>query len=181
MPHLPMSAATAALNHRQKSQAFPPLNVPTKPSPAPAPDGTPSPPTIARTRRTAPRTLRCVARKTLSTVSPPSPLVHSKGAAGSVSSSVKQQVWPAGAFQRAVGRTSTRQFSKSGNNCYDNAAMASWNRSLKVEAVHRGRFEMRADARANVFDYIEVAYHRNRLHSTLGYLSPRQFEPAHIA
>jgi putative transposase len=66
-------------------------------------------------------------------------------------------------------------------NCYDNAAMESWNHSLKVEAIHGERFATRAQAKALVFDYIEVDYNRERLHSTLGYLSPEQFERAHAA
>ena len=66
-------------------------------------------------------------------------------------------------------------------NCYDNAAMESWNHSLKVEAIHGERFDTRAQAKAHVFDYIEVYYNRNRLHSTLGYLSPDEFERTHVA
>jgi putative transposase len=66
-------------------------------------------------------------------------------------------------------------------NCYDNAAMESWNHSLKVEAIHGERFATREAARAQVFDYIEVYYNRNRLHSTLGYLSPEAFELSHVA
>jgi transposase InsO family protein len=60
--------------------------------------------------------------------------------------------------------------------CYDNAAMESWNHSLKVEAVHGERFITRAQAKNQLFDYIEVYYNRVRLHSSLGYLSPVQFE-----
>ena len=66
-------------------------------------------------------------------------------------------------------------------NCYDNVAMESWNHSLKVEAIHGERFDTRAQAKAQVFDYIEVYYNRNRLHSTLGYLSPDEFERTHVA
>ena len=66
-------------------------------------------------------------------------------------------------------------------NCYDNAAMESWNHSLKVEAIHGERFATREHARAHVFEYIEVDYNRTRLHSTLGYLSPEQFELANVA
>jgi putative transposase len=61
-------------------------------------------------------------------------------------------------------------------NCYDNAAMESWNHSLKVEAIHGERFATREQAKAHVFEYIEVDYNRNRLHSTLDYLSPDEFE-----
>lgn len=66
-------------------------------------------------------------------------------------------------------------------NCYDNAAMESWNHSLKVEAIHGERFITREQAKAEVFDYIEVYYNRSRLHSTLGYVSPDQFELENIA
>lgn len=66
-------------------------------------------------------------------------------------------------------------------NCYDNAAMESWNGSLKVEAIHGERFATREQARAQVFEYIEVYYNRQRLHSTLGYLSPEQFEQSRAA
>ena len=65
--------------------------------------------------------------------------------------------------------------------CYDNAAMESWNHSLKVEAVHGERFATRADARAHVFEYIEVYYNRQRRHSKLGYLSPMAFELKRVA
>jgi len=66
-------------------------------------------------------------------------------------------------------------------NCYDNAVMESWNHSLKVEAIHGERFGTRAQAKAHVFDYIEVYYNRQRLHSTLGYLSPAEFELSRVA
>jgi len=70
--------------------------------------------------------------------------------------------------------------SKKGD-CYDNAAMESWNHSLKVEAIHGERFTTREMARAQVFEYIEVYYNRKRLHSTLGYLSPESFEARKVA
>jgi len=66
-------------------------------------------------------------------------------------------------------------------NCYDNAAMESWNHGLKVEAVHGERLATREQAKAHVFDYIEVYYNRQRLHSTLGYLSPVEFELSQVA
>jgi putative transposase len=66
-------------------------------------------------------------------------------------------------------------------NCYDNAAMESWNHSLKVEAIHGERFATRAIARSQVFEYIEVYYNRQRLHSKLGYKSPAEFELSRVA
>ena len=70
--------------------------------------------------------------------------------------------------------------SKKGD-CYDNAAMESWNHSLKVEAIHGERFVTREMAKAQVFEYIEVYYNRRRLHSRLGYLSPESFEARQMA
>jgi putative transposase len=60
--------------------------------------------------------------------------------------------------------------------CYDNAVAESFFASLKVELVDRHDWPTRAAARVAIFAYIEVWYHRQRLHSTLGYLSPAQFE-----
>jgi putative transposase len=60
--------------------------------------------------------------------------------------------------------------------CYDNAAMESWNHSFKVEAIHGEKFATRQDAKNHVFDYIDVYYNRKRLHSKLGYLAPEYFE-----
>ena len=48
--------------------------------------------------------------------------------------------------------------------------------TLKQELVHRTTFATREEARRSLFDYIEVFYNRSRLHSTLGYLSPVQYE-----
>jgi transposase InsO family protein len=61
-------------------------------------------------------------------------------------------------------------------NCYDNAAMESFWSSLKRELVHRCQFATRAEARATIFEWIEVFYNRVRLHSALGYHSPVDFE-----
>jgi transposase InsO family protein len=70
--------------------------------------------------------------------------------------------------------------SKKGD-CYDNAAMESWNHSLKVEAIHGEHFATREMAKAQVFEYIEVYYNRRRLHSRIGYLSPETFEARQAA
>jgi putative transposase len=60
-------------------------------------------------------------------------------------------------------------------NCYDNAAMESFFATLKAECVTH-QFATRAEARSAIFDYIEGWYNRQRLHSSLGYLSPLEFE-----
>ncbi len=59
---------------------------------------------------------------------------------------------------------------------YDNAVMESFFSSLKQELTHHERFDDREQARARIFDYIEVFYNRQRLHSGLAYRSPADFE-----
>lgn len=65
--------------------------------------------------------------------------------------------------------------------CFDNAAMESWNHSFKVEAIHGEKFLTRAEAKNHVFEYIEIYYNRKRLHSKLGYLSPAKYEVTRVA
>lgn len=60
--------------------------------------------------------------------------------------------------------------------CWDNAAMESFWGTLKSELVHHERYATREEARASIFEYIEVFYNRNRLHSSLDYQSPEAFE-----
>ena len=61
-------------------------------------------------------------------------------------------------------------------NCYDNAPVESFFSSLKRERVRRQTYKTRDEAKADVFDYIECFYNRKRRHSTLGYISPVEFE-----
>jgi transposase InsO family protein len=61
-------------------------------------------------------------------------------------------------------------------NCYDNAAMESFFGTLKCELVHDRHYHTRTEARQDIFEYIEVFYNRIRLHSSLGYLSPVEYE-----
>ncbi len=65
--------------------------------------------------------------------------------------------------------------------CYDNACSESFFHSLKVEAIHGERFETRQQIRETVFEYVEVDYNRQRLHSYLGYKSQDEFEQQKIA
>jgi putative transposase len=60
--------------------------------------------------------------------------------------------------------------------CWDNAPMESFFASLKKELVHGADFATRAEARAAIFEYIEVFYNVQRRHSSLGYVSPAEYE-----
>lgn len=61
-------------------------------------------------------------------------------------------------------------------NCWDNAVAESFFGTLKKELVHHEVYETREMAEKSIFEYIEVFYNRQRRHSTLGYLSPAEFE-----
>ena len=63
-------------------------------------------------------------------------------------------------------------------NCWDNAVVESFFHSLKTELIYHEEFENRADARRQIFEWIEVFFNRQRTHSALGYLTPTQYEEA---
>lgn len=65
-------------------------------------------------------------------------------------------------------------------NCWDNAPMESFFHSLKTEWVVFEDYKTRSDARASLFDYIELFYNRKRRHSALKYKSPQAFEIARV-
>lgn len=74
----------------------------------------------------------------------------------------------------------TASMSRRGN-CYDNAFAESFFHTLKVELVHRRNFKTRQEAMAAIFEYIEVWYNRQRIHSSLGYKTPMEYEQAALA
>ena len=65
-------------------------------------------------------------------------------------------------------------------NCYDNACAESFFSSLKNELVHFHNFNTREEARAAIFEYIEIFYNRQHLHQTLDYLSPVELSAVHV-
>jgi putative transposase len=64
---------------------------------------------------------------------------------------------------------------------YDNAMAESFFSNLKNELVHQRDFATREQAKAEIFDYIELFYNRQRIHQSLGYQTPAQFEALHRA
>jgi len=77
--------------------------------------------------------------------------------------------------QLLAGNGLVASMSRPGN-CYDNAFIESFWSTLKYELVYHHRFATRAQARTAIFDYIETFYNRTRLHSSLDYQSPINFE-----
>jgi len=69
----------------------------------------------------------------------------------------------------------TASMSRKGN-CYDNAMVESFFRTLKVELIYGRKFATRAEAISAIFEYIEVWYNRRRLHSSLDYQTPADYE-----
>jgi transposase InsO family protein len=82
--------------------------------------------------------------------------------------------YAAGPYREVLERHGIRQSMSRRGDCLDNAAMESFFAALKKERVHLARFRTRAAARAAVFDYVEVFYNRQRLHSALGYRTPAE-------
>jgi transposase InsO family protein len=81
-------------------------------------------------------------------------------------------------YQRLLGKHGI-QCSMSGvGQCWDNAPMESFFASLKKELVHHEDYRTRALARASIVEYIEMFYNPKRRHSSLGYLSPAEYEQA---
>jgi putative transposase len=84
-------------------------------------------------------------------------------------------------FQKLLkGQGITCSMSRAGE-VWDNSAMESFFSSLKTERTASKVYRTREQARADVFDYIERFYNPRRRHSTLGYVSPMEFEKAQLA
>ena len=75
-------------------------------------------------------------------------------------------------FHRRATEAKIRLSMSSSGNCYDNAAAESFFATVKLEAIPEGIFASQREARASLFDYIEVFYNRQRLHSGIGYARP---------
>jgi len=73
----------------------------------------------------------------------------------------------------------TQSMSRKGD-CWDNAVAESFFKIIKSELVYHNRFRSKAHARLEVFEFIEIWYNRKRRHSSLGYLTPMEFEQNEI-
>lgn len=100
---------------------------------------------------------------------PPAGLLHHSDRGSQYASFDYQALLDAHQLQVSMSRT---------GNCYDNAMMESFFATLKVECVADQVFVSRAEAKMVLFEYMEVYYNRQRLHSSLGYLTPVEYEQA---
>jgi putative transposase len=100
---------------------------------------------------------------------PAAPLLHHSDQGSQYTSAVYQSQLADAKIQTSMSRV---------GNCYDNAVAESFFGTLKTECASR-QFATQVMARTTIFEYIEVWYNRQRLHSTLGYLSPAEFEQQH--
>jgi putative transposase len=84
--------------------------------------------------------------------------------------------YSAGLYQQNLAQRGLVPSMSRKGNCYDNACAESFFSTLKNELIHHCDFHTREQARSAIFDYIELFYNRQRLHASLGYVSPAQFE-----
>ena len=80
------------------------------------------------------------------------------------------------AFQTLLNKQGITCSMSSTGNCFDNAAMESFFHTLKTEQIYFERYLTRERAKADIFEYVEVFYNNKRRHSTLGYLTPAEYE-----
>jgi transposase InsO family protein len=81
-------------------------------------------------------------------------------------------------YQRALASRGIQCSMSRKGNCWDNAVAESFFSTLKLELVYLTYFSTRHQARLEIFEYLEVFYNRRRRHSSLGYLSPWEYERA---
>jgi len=79
-------------------------------------------------------------------------------------------------FQRLLAQQGISCSMSRRGDCWDNAVMESFFSTMKTERINRRHYITPDEARADIFDYIERFYNARRRHSTIGYVSPMQFE-----
>ena len=79
-------------------------------------------------------------------------------------------------FKELTKRHGIRLSMSAKGHCYDNAVAESFFHTLKTEETHLKHYRTREEAKLSIYEYVEVFYNRKRLHSTLGYVSPEDYE-----
>lgn len=128
-------------------------------------------------------TRRCVGWAMGDTLATPLPLAaldmalkQRRPPAGLVHHSDRGVQYASAAYRQRLAQAGCLPSMSRRGNCYDNALMESFWSTLKCGLVHRTHFATRAQARAAIFEWIEVFYNRERFHSALGSKSPVDFE-----
>ncbi len=103
-------------------------------------------------------------------------IVHRKPEAGIIFHSDRGSQYTSNSVRNLLKSYQMTQSMSSSGNCYDNAITESFFHTLKIELIFWNRYQNREQAKRSIFEYIEVFYNRERLHSSIGYLSPVEFE-----
>jgi len=100
--------------------------------------------------------------------------VGKRGRAPIVAHSDRGSQYASELFRNELMRSDSIQSMSRKGNCWDNAVAESFFGSLKSELIYRENFSSRIKATMAIFDYIEIFYNKQRLHSALGYLTPEE-------
>lgn len=103
-------------------------------------------------------------------------LVHRNPERGIIFHSDRGSQYTSSSFRSILKNYGIVQSMSSTGNCYDNAITESFFHTLKTELTYWEKYQTRDEAKGSIFEYIEINYNRRRLHSSLGYLSPVEFE-----
>ena len=105
-------------------------------------------------------------------------LTHRQPPAGLVFHSDRGVQYASGDYRRGLAAARLVASMSRKGNCYDNATMESFWSTLKLELIYRRQFEGAHQLSGALFDYIEIFYNRQRLHSALDYRTPEEVECA---
>ncbi len=103
-------------------------------------------------------------------------LLWRKPARGMLHHSDRGSQYAGRAYRRLLRDHGIRCSMSRKGDCWDNAVVESFNATIKTELIHRVKWTTREEVRAAIYSYIEIWYNTQRLHSTLGYRTPQEFE-----
>jgi putative transposase len=103
-------------------------------------------------------------------------LAQRRPARGLIHHSDRGSQYASGDYQQLLAKHGLRGSMSRRGDCWDNAVAESFFASLKLELVYQVQWRSRPEARTAIFEYLEAFYNRRRRHSSLGYLSPVDFE-----
>ena len=103
-------------------------------------------------------------------------LCHRRPEGGVIFHSDRGSQYTSSLVRETLRKSGAQQSMSSTGNCYDNAVTESFFHTLKTEWTNWENYQTREEAKRSIFEFIEIFYNRKRLHSTLNYLSPVEFE-----